>query len=336
MKISASIYSGNAANIESEIKELDLLLGVDYYHVDSIEVLEVFNEIKFIKSFSKKPVDLHIISQNPEKYYDQIDEYEVDFVAFQIENLPKDFSLPTFKNSKIGIAIQAETDLEVLKPFVEKIDFLLFMTTIPGKSGGTFKKENFDKIRFIKKKHPTLTLHVDGGVNNEVSFILRSMGVEVAISGSYLMKNASLGNALVALKHQFQGSEFTVREMMMNRDELPILKYNDADFYKILTTIEQYQMGFCFFEDENQQFMGLCSNADIRKALIKKYNTLKDIKAEDLINRKPISILENKNIHQMLDLVKQTPFLLTFIPVVSENNQLVGAISFNQLIKGES
>jgi pentose-5-phosphate-3-epimerase len=335
VKISASIYSGSKANILQEIKELDLL-GVDYFHVDCNDDPSVFNEIEYIKSFSDKPIDLHIISPNPSQYYANIEKFAVEFVAFQYENIDADFELPKFRYTKVGLAIQANTPIEKIEKYLEKIDFLLFMTTTPGQSGGTFKKENFEIIRKIKKEHPKLILHVDGGVNNEVSFILRLMGVETAISGSYLMKHPSWGNALVSLKHRFQGSHFTVGEIMTPRSEIPVLNIENTNFYEILVTIENFKTGFCFFEDNQQNFKGVCANADIRKALIKNFDNIPKITVTDLINTKPITINEDKNIHQMLEIVKASPFLINFIPVIDQNNKLKGAVSFNQLIKGES
>jgi len=84
----------------------------------------------------------------------------------------------------VGLAITSETSIDVFKKY-QHFDFVLFMTTSPGKSGGTFNKNNFGKIRQFKSLFPEAKVHVDGGVNDEISFVLRNMGVSLIVSGSY-------------------------------------------------------------------------------------------------------------------------------------------------------
>ena len=191
MKISASLYSGKNKSLAELVKELDGH-NVDYFHIDCNDDLNVFADIKEIRKLSKTPIDLHIISSEPQKYFPHLVENNVELVTFQFENIKGDLSVPKEVKSKLGLAITSETDISVFEKYKNNFDFILFMTTVPGQSGGKFNKDNFSKIREFKQKYPDKKIHVDGGVNADVSFVLRNMGVYSVVSGSYLV---DLGNS---------------------------------------------------------------------------------------------------------------------------------------------
>jgi ribulose-phosphate 3-epimerase len=182
MKISASIYSNKNKKFNDLIKELDLF-NVDFFHIDCNDDLSVFNDIEVIRKNSITPIDLHIISDKPEKYYSGIIKNNIELVTFQFENLTKNIEIPSDISSKFGLALMTDTPIEVFDDFADRFSFVLFMTTTPGESGGKFDKRNFDKIKEFKKKYPEKFAHVDGGVNDEVAFVLRSLGVSCAVSG---------------------------------------------------------------------------------------------------------------------------------------------------------
>ena len=129
--------------------------------IDCNDDLSVFDDIAEIKQLSKTPVDLHIISSEPEKYFTKIVEHNVDYVTFQYENLKGKLSLPQDIQSKLGLAITTNTDISAFDEYAEDFDFILFMTTIPGQSGGVFDKSNFKKIREFRQRFPDKNIHVD-------------------------------------------------------------------------------------------------------------------------------------------------------------------------------
>ncbi|HLG02859.1 MAG TPA: hypothetical protein VI731_04650, partial [Bacteroidia bacterium] len=242
MKISASIYS-TPRNLDDVIRELDAH-RIDYFHVDCNDDPKVFDDIKKIRASSRTPVDLHIISKTPEKYFPLLEKTPVDLVTFQYEELQGKINVPATVKGRLGLAITADTDVDVFAQYADRFDFILMMATIPGKSGGSFNKEIFRKIRMFKKRFPDKRIHVDGGVNGEVSFILRSMGVYASVSGSYLFNADSLGFALLNLKTHEHESHFLVKDFMLGKEEIPVLPPGQRNFADILRSIETYQMGF--------------------------------------------------------------------------------------------
>ena len=334
MKISASIYSNKESPLEEIIKELDEH-QIDFFHVDCDDNLNVFNDIELIRRYSSKPVDLHIISDTPEKYFDLLEKHKVEYVAFQHENLKSVLKIPDNVKSNCGLAITSDTDISVFDPYADKFSFILFMATIPGKSAGIFNKENFGRIRKFRSSYPDKKIHVDGGVNGEVSFILRNMGVNVAVSGSYLFNSNHLGSALLNLKSNDIDSRFLVKDFMRTTDESPVLYPDKRQLIDVLNSIDEYQLAFTVLVNEECKLDGIISNADVRKGLIRNINDLNGLKVEEIVNANPVTINENNNVLEMLRHVKSQKFPVSYLPVINDENIFTGVVTFNNLIKGE-
>ncbi len=335
MKVSASIYAQQQFSLTELAHQLKQLY-VDYLHIDSIDNIAVFDDIKILKQQSTLALDAHFITKNWEPYISLINEHKIDAVAFQYEEINKVVDWKTLiPNSKVGIAILNTTPLKVIEQHLHCIDYVLLMTTTPGLSGGKFSKETFARIRKVKSQFPQLAIRVDGGVNAEVSFILRNMGVDTAIVGSYLFKQSSIAEALINLRLQHTHSSYLVDDIKIECDELPIISNLKIPLIDVLQCIEKYQFGFLLATDENGSFKGLISNADVRKAILKKKTNLELLTASDLINTNPLLISSDKTIDELLMLIKQNHFPIMYLPVVNSQGKLSGALTFNNLIKGE-
>jgi len=334
MKISASIYS-TTADLKKVVCDLDNH-RIDMFHVDCNDDTNVFDDIKNIRKWSKTPIDLHIISKTPEKYFPLLEKNPCDFITFQHEDLIGKLEIPSYIKGKLGLAITAASEIDAFEQYVERFDFILMMATIPGKSGGAFNKDIFRKIRLFKKRFPEKRIHVDGGVNGEVSFILRNMGVYASVSGSFLFNAESLGFALLNLKTLENESHFQVKDFMMSGDEVPVLMPENRSFENVLRNIEQYQMGFTILVDNKNNLEGIISNADVRKGLLNNINTLSAITEIDITNRTPITVNENATVVELIRLIKSKKFPITYLPVVNDTNKLVGALTFFNLVKGEA
>lgn len=334
MKISASIYS-TSRDLEQVVRDLDAH-RIDLFHVDCNDDPKVFDDIAKIREWSKTPVDLHIISSTPEKYFPLLEKTPVDYVTFQYEDLPGKLEIPATIKGKLGLAITAVSDIDVFDAYADRFDFILMMATIPGKSGGEFNKEIFRKIRDFKKKYPEKRIHVDGGVNGEVSFILRNMGVYASVSGSYLFKAETVGAALLNLKTHEQESHFLVKDFMLSGEEIPLLKPGERSFENVLRSIEDYALGFTILAGNDGTLEGIISNADVRKGLLKNIGKLDAISENDMTNHSPVTVNENATVIELLRLIKSKKFPITYLPVVDNENKVTGALTFFNLVKGES
>ncbi len=333
MKISASIYSDKSRSLKAVVEDL-VRHQVDMLHIDCNDDLTVFEDIKAIRQWCDLPLDLHIITEEPEKYFDLLIENPVEYVTFQYEDLKEPLILPEEITGKKGLAVITPTSVDVFDAYAN-YDFILIMATIPGQSGGVFDKINFDKIRQFRKKYPSKSIHVDGGVNGEVSFILRNMGVSSSVSGSYLFKEASIGNALMNLTKRSVDSQFKVKDFMSPLEECPKVSKQTMAFQEVLESIDKGQLGFTLVLGKDSVLVGIISNADIRKALMRAYPNYSGLDLVTLINENPITINEELTVEEMLKVVKKSPFSVSYLPVVNENGKAVGIVNFSNLIKAE-
>ncbi len=334
MKVSASVFSNTNLPLKEVVKMLELC-KVDMLHVDCSDEPELFEKIEEIRRYTALPIDLHIISSRPELFIPLIEKHKPEYVQFQLEDLPEGFDYPVFAHSKTGISIVSETDWRAFEPYYKKCRHVLFMATTPGKSGGYFDPVNFRKIRSFKNRFPAARVHVDGGVNGEVSFILRTLGVDCIISGSFLVRHENPALAMLDLLHREIHGAFEVKDFMMPLDEIPVMSIENADFFAAVEMIEKYRFGFMFYTDHSGQLCGMTTNADLRRALIKRGGKIENIVKEDFVNPHPFTCTENMQVGEMLSHVKSAEFPVLYLPVVNQAHELTGALTFQQLIKGE-
>lgn len=333
MKISASIYSDNSRPLLEVVQDL-VEHHVDLLHVDCNDDLNVFKDIAEIRTITKVPIDLHVITDEPQKYFQLLRDHPVEYLTFQYESLHSPLALPSDIQGKKGLAITTETDVTVFSDY-HNFDFILMMATTPGKSGGIFNSSNFGKIRAFRNLFPGKNIHVDGGVNGEVGFILRNMGVSAAVSGSYLFKAPSVGHALMDLTNRELESSFTLADFMIPLSESPVLPASELTVASALQKVEDGKLGFCLICDESQQLKGIVSNADIRKGFLKNCSDFSAISTEDIVNRNPLTLNDQSTVSEMIRWVRKQSFPISYIPVVDGENRAVGIVTFVNLIKGE-
>jgi pentose-5-phosphate-3-epimerase len=143
MKISASIYSDKKRELTAVIEDL-VDHQVDLLHVDCNDDLSVFDDIKIIRALCDIPIDLHIITEYPSKYYHFLEDNPVEYVTFQYEDLKETLNIPSNVTGKKGIAVITPTEVTIFDEYLD-FDFILIMATIPGQSGGKFDTVNFKK-----------------------------------------------------------------------------------------------------------------------------------------------------------------------------------------------
>ena len=117
MKISASIYSDKNRPLQEVIEDL-VQHQVDLLHVDCNDDFSVFEDIKQIRQWCDLPIDLHIITGEPEKFYQYLRETPVEYVTFQFENLTEELDIPEDISGKKGLAIITPTSIDAFDPVI--------------------------------------------------------------------------------------------------------------------------------------------------------------------------------------------------------------------------
>jgi pentose-5-phosphate-3-epimerase len=302
-------------------------------HIDCKDTPETFEDIRLIRTLTNTPIDLHIISPKPQKFIGLIMEYGIEYVSLQYEDMPGVMDVPKIEGTKFGLAIKSETPIDVLDR-AKGYDYVMLMCTTPGMSGGSFQKENFKRIIEIKSRYPDLKIQIDGGVNDEVGYILRLLGVYSIVSGSFLMNHFSIGSGMLSFYKAPSGGSFSVSDFMVPASYLPVLDDNDLSFEKVLQTIETFKQGFVLVTDKDQKLKGVISNADIRRGLIAQLSNLKDVDVRQMVNPNPVRIADSADLGGMLTMINELNFIILFLPVVDAAGVLKGAVLLNNLTRG--
>lgn len=200
MKVSVSILS-SSIKPQDIVKKLDNTKA-DYIHVDIMDGKFVENktwtisEVKKIVSYSKLPLDVHLMVENPSKYIEDYALLNTSYITFHYEAVKDiDKMINEIKNYglKVGIAINPETDEKVLYPYLTKVDQVLVMSVHPGKSGQSFIDNTPNKIDNLKQEiinqNAKTIISVDGGINDETGKLCVDKGVDMLVSASYIHKD---------------------------------------------------------------------------------------------------------------------------------------------------
>lgn len=200
MKVSVSVLS-NEIKPQDIVKKLDLSKP-DYIHIDIMDGKFVSNktwttsEVKKFTSYSTLPLEVHLMVNNPSKYIEEYALMNTSVIIFHYEAV-KDINEMINKvklyGLKVGIAINPETNINVLIPYLNMIDEVLIMSVHPGKSGQSFIEESLEKISVLKNiilegNYKTI-ISVDGGINNETGLLCKNAGVDELVSASYIHKD---------------------------------------------------------------------------------------------------------------------------------------------------
>ncbi len=210
MEVSVSILS-NSISAREIVKDLEKT-NCDYIHVDIMDGKFVenktwtFSQIKKIIGDSMIPLDVHLMVKNPKPYVDDYALLNTSIITFHYEAV-NDISdmIDYIRNYglKVGLAINPDTEVEKIYPYLKSIDQVLVMSVYPGRSGQTFIEDSLEKIRLLKEEinnqNLKTKLSVDGGINNETGLLCKQMGIDVLVSASYLHKDL-VNNTMILKK----------------------------------------------------------------------------------------------------------------------------------------
>ena len=196
MEISLSILSCNS--IEDAINKVNNT-NTDYLHLDVMDGMFVPNtsysieEIKYIISNSNKKIDAHFMVNDPIKYLNELKEYNLEYFTIHVELDNVKYLINKVKENKykVGLSIKPNTDIKVLKEYLDNIDLILVMSVEPGMGGQTFINSTVDRISEIKNLigNRNIKIAVDGGINNNTIKLINN--ADIAVVGSYITNSTN-------------------------------------------------------------------------------------------------------------------------------------------------
>ncbi len=201
IQISPSILSADFSQLGNEIKRLEEG-GADLIHVDVMDGHFVPNltigppVIKALKKNCSIKFDVHLMISPVHKYIDAYADAGADIITIHPEATDDlSSSIKKIKNlgKKVGVSLNPETKVRIIKDHLDQIDLVLIMSVNPGFGGQKFMPEVLDKIKELKniqkKQNIDFDIEIDGGINFENSKIAIEAGANILVSGTTIFKS---------------------------------------------------------------------------------------------------------------------------------------------------
>ncbi|WP_125590280.1 ribulose-phosphate 3-epimerase [Companilactobacillus jidongensis] len=198
-KIAPSILSADIMNLERDVKMAEAA-GADLFHIDIMDGHFVPNMsfspsiVEGMRRITDKPLDVHLMIDNPDEYIRPIVEAGADTIMIHTEStkhIYRSIDLAKSLGVKAGVVVNPGTPLENVKELFPIIDQILVMTVNPGFGGQKFIPGMTKKIQRLDQLRQTsadddFEIEVDGGINDETIVKCAQAGADIFVAGSYL------------------------------------------------------------------------------------------------------------------------------------------------------
>lgn len=164
------------------------------------ETIFGYSEIGLVSSELK--FDIHLMVKRPLDFLSSWEAENADRFIVHVESDDVPAAIGELRSMKksVGLAINPVTSLDDLDHLVGLVDFIHFMTINPGFQGKEFLEQVLVKIKHFRGKYPQVVLAVDGGINLTTAKNAIEAGVNILISGSFILKSGNVGKAIEKLK----------------------------------------------------------------------------------------------------------------------------------------
>ena len=199
--IAPSVLAADFANIQRDFEMINSSKA-DWFHIDVMDGVFVpiisfgMPVIMAMKKHAQKPLDIHLMISNPDKYISKFRQIGADILSVHYEVCPhlhRTLQAIKAEGMKAGVAINPHTPVSMLSNIIQDIDLVCLMSVNPGFGGQSFIDHTYEKTRQLKKliidnKANTL-IEIDGGVNNKNAKSLIQAGADVLVAGSFIFKS---------------------------------------------------------------------------------------------------------------------------------------------------
>jgi ribulose-phosphate 3-epimerase len=194
--ISPSVLSADFANLKDDIEMINRS-HADWFHIDIMDGVFVpnisfgFPVLASINHYARKPLDVHLMIVDPDKYLKQFKDCGAALITVHYEactHLHRTIQAIKDLGCKAGVAINPHTPVSLLSDIIEDVDLVLVMSVNPGFGGQKFIEHSYEKIRQLKTmaagRNDNLLIEVDGGVNQHNALALLKAGANVLVAGN--------------------------------------------------------------------------------------------------------------------------------------------------------
>ena len=210
--IAPSLLSADFLNLGRDIEMVNRS-EADWFHCDVMDGRFVPNisygipVVKAISQLAEKPLDVHLMIVEPEKYFEAFVKAGADIITFHYEastHIHRAVQQLKALGVKAGVVLNPHTPVAVLEDIVGDLDLVLLMSVNPGFGGQQFIERTFGKIRRLKAMIEDQGLHtlieVDGGVNLQNAAALYEAGADILVAGNAVFKSEDPEETIRILK----------------------------------------------------------------------------------------------------------------------------------------
>ncbi len=205
-----------AADFLHLAKDIDLVnqSQADWFHLDIMDGVFVPNisygmpVMKSIQSLAQKPLDVHLMIVDPERYFEEFQKLGADYLTIHAEastHLHRSIQVIKSLGMKAGVALNPHTPISAVEEVIQDIDLLLIMSVNPGFGGQKFIENTYAKIEKAKnliiQKNASTLIEIDGGVNVENASKLIACGADALVAGSAVFANENPTQVISDLKN---------------------------------------------------------------------------------------------------------------------------------------
>jgi ribulose-phosphate 3-epimerase len=210
--VAPSILAADFGNLEKDIIMVNNSLA-DWIHCDIMDGVFVpnisfgFPVIEYVKKVAKKPLDVHLMIVDADRYLTQFRDAGANILTVHLEastHLQRSVTEIRNLGMKAGVAINPHTPVMLLKNILPYIDMVLIMTVNPGYGGQSFIMDSYNKIIELRKMIDAvgydILIEVDGGIDTTNATKLIKSGVNVLVAGNSVFSSADPEGTIRKLK----------------------------------------------------------------------------------------------------------------------------------------
>lgn len=210
--VAPSLLSADFGNLQKDI-ELVNNSKADWMHVDVMDGVFVpnisfgFPVLKVIKKYARKPMDVHLMIIEPDRYIKAFHEAGASVLTVHYEaciHLHRTLQAIKEQGMKAGVALNPHTPVQLLEDILQDTDLILVMSVNPGFGGQKFIEHTYNKVRKLSKmirgKGLNTLIEVDGGVTLDNASQLVEAGVRVLVAGNTVFKSNDPVETIAKLK----------------------------------------------------------------------------------------------------------------------------------------